>query len=56
MIPRVSRADVAAFMLRELVDQNLEWSPDSTWIRTPGQVPAQELAMALSAWRAGEDG
>jgi len=56
MIPRVSRADVAAFMLRELVDQSLEWSSDSTWIRAPGPVPAQELAMALSTWRAGEDG
>jgi putative NADH-flavin reductase len=55
-IPRVSRADVAAFMLRELVDQSLEWSPDSTWIRAPGPVPAQELAMALSTWWAGEDG
>jgi putative NADH-flavin reductase len=55
MIPRVSRADVAAFMLRELVDQSLECSPDSTWIRAPGPVPAQELAMALSTRRAGED-
>jgi uncharacterized protein YbjT (DUF2867 family) len=56
IIPTVSRADVAAFMLRELVDQSLEWSPDSTWIRAPGPVPAQEVAMALSTWRAGEDG
>jgi putative NADH-flavin reductase len=56
MIPRVSRADVAAFMLRELVGQRLEWSPDSSWIRAPGPVPAQELAVALSTWRAGEDG
>jgi putative NADH-flavin reductase len=56
MIPRVSRADVAAFMLRELVDESLEWSRDSTWIRAPGPAPAQELAMALSTWRAGEDG
>jgi putative NADH-flavin reductase len=56
MIPRVSRSDVAAFVLRELVDQSLEWSPDSTWIRAPGPAQAHELAMALSTWRAGEDG
>jgi putative NADH-flavin reductase len=56
IIPTVSRADVAAFMLRELVDHSLEWSPDSTWIRAPGPAPAHELAKALSTWQDGEDG
>jgi putative NADH-flavin reductase len=45
-IPRVSRADVAAFMLRELADDRLTWSPDSTWIRAPGTAAASELAIA----------
>jgi putative NADH-flavin reductase len=56
IIPRVSRADVAAFMLRELTDESLTWSPHSTWIRASGAVATREPAMALSTWRAGEDG
>jgi len=56
MIPRVSRADVAAFMLRELTDESLRWTPEATWIRAPGPVGADELALALSTWSAGEAG
>jgi hypothetical protein len=56
IIPRVSRADVAEFMLRELADQPLTWSPDSTWIRRDGSTGARDLAMAPSTRRVGEGG